>query len=307
VAEASAFLRGEKPEILRELGDDMQAASAALDFERAAVLRDLLFLLRRVVRQRVNLKKTLSMTREDAWQGVLDLQRELKLASPPRVIETFDISNISGTFATASMVACVDGLPQSRRYRTFRIRTVEGSDDPAMMREAVGRRYRRLLEEKSPLPDLVVCDGGITQLRAGRAALDELGLTTLPAVGLAKRYEEIVWDVSNQQPPLRLPMDCPAIQMLQRIRDEAHRFALTYHRKLRERRIRESVLDEIPGIGERRKEQLLSAFGSVDRLRRATAAEIAEKVPGIGEAFATVVHDTLSRGEAPEGGEGQAL
>ena len=300
VREAMAFLGGERPDILRELDERMKSEAAARNFERAAVLRDLVFLLRKAVRRKINVIKTLEMKREDAWDGVLQLQRELKLGAPPRVIETFDISNISGTFATASMVCSVDGVPTRNRYRTFRIKTVQGIDDPAMMREAVSRRYSRLLEEKAALPDLVVCDGGITQLRAGREALDALGLQHLRAVGLAKRYEEIYWDISNTEPPLRLPQSCNAIKVLTQIRDEAHRFALTYHRKLREQRIRDSVLDEIPGIGDKRKEMLLQAFGSVDRLRRASPGEIVERVPGIGQVFARTVHEILHRGRVAD-------
>jgi excinuclease ABC subunit C len=295
VEEARAFLAGERPETLREIGEQMRAAAAEQKFERAAALRDLLFLLKRAVRQRVNLRRDFQMRREDAQQGLQELQAALGLPAPPRVIETFDISNISGTFATASMVCCVDGLPARTRYRRYRIRTVEGSDDPAMMHEAVSRRYRRLVEEGATLPDLVVCDGGITQLRAGRAALDALGLTALRAVGLAKQQEEVYWDVENREPPLRLPRDGRALQVLTRIRDEAHRFALAYHRELRERRIRDSLLDEIPGIGDRRKEELLRVFGSVARLRRATPEEIAAKVPGLGESFARTVWEFLQR------------
>jgi len=224
--------------------------------------------------------------------GVAQIQKELRLKKPPRVIETFDISNISGTSATASMVVAVDGVPRKSRYRMFRIKTIEGANDPAMMAEAARRRYKRMLEEKQTLPDLIVFDGGITQLRAGREELDKLGLHDLPAVGLAKRYEEVFWDITNKSEPLRLPMDSPGIRVLQNIRDEAHRFALTYHRKIREKRIRDSALDEVPGIGEKRKQFLLKHFGSVDRLRRASMEEIAE-VDGIGTAFAQLLKECL--------------
>ncbi|MFO1523120.1 MAG: helix-hairpin-helix domain-containing protein [Kiritimatiellia bacterium] len=249
-------------------------------------------MLRRTVRQRANGLKDFSVRREEAGLGLRELMRELRLEKLPRVIETFDISNISGTSAVASMVCSVDGVPCRQRYRRFRIKTVEGANDPAMMREAVTRRYRRLLDEKLPLPDLVVFDGGITQLRAGREALDGLGLQALRGVGLAKRFEEIVWDVTNRSPPLRLPLDSPALRILQNIRDEAHRFALDYHRLLRARRIRESALDDIPGIGDARKMALLRHFGSVDRLRRATRESIRE-VPGVGSELADLIFQTL--------------
>jgi excinuclease ABC subunit C len=163
-----------------------------------------------------------------------------------------------------------------------------------MIAEAAHRRYARLLKENKPLPDLVVFDGGITQLRAGRRALDALGLQDLPAVGLAKRFEEVVWDIRNQEPPLRLPLNSPGLKILRAIRDEAHRFALTYHRSLRDRRIRESLLDDIPGIGDKRKEILLKHFGSVQRLRKADINQIAE-APGIGKTFAETIYQTLHR------------
>ena len=132
-------------------------------------------------------------------------------------------------------------------------------------------------------------------MRAGREALDQLGLHALPAVGLAKRYEEVYWDITNKADPLRLPLDSPGIRVLQNIRDEAHRFALTYHRKIREKRIRDSALDEIPGIGEKRKQVLLAHFGSVDRLRRASLEEIAA-VEGIGVTFARLLKESLGAG-----------
>ena len=292
-AEAVAFLRGERPEILKSLQENMEAAAAALEFEKAARLRDTLTHLRRAVRQRASGTRDLATDREDALEGLRELREALHLPVTPHVIETFDISNTMGQQAVASMVCAVDGRPNRSRYKRFQIKSTEGPDDPAMMAEAAYRRYSRLLKEKKPLPDLVVFDGGITQLRAGRAVLDALGLTDLPAVGLAKRYEEVVWDIRNLEPPVRLPMNSAGLRVLRAIRDEAHRFALTYHRSLRDRRIRESMLDDIPGIGEKRKQILLRHFGSVQRLRKASVAEIAG-APGIGRAFAVEVHRALT-------------
>lgn len=296
--EAVAFLRGERPDILKNLQKEMEAAAADLAFEKAAQLRDTLTHLRRVVRQRATGTRDLARDQEDAREGLRELRQALHLPVTPRVIETFDISNTMGQQAVASMVCAVEGRPQRSRYKRFRIKTIEGPDDPAMMAEAAHRRYSRLLKEGKPLPDLVVFDGGITQLRAGRAALDALGLQHLPAVGLAKRFEEIVWDLSNQEPPVRLPLNSPGLRVLRGIRDEAHRFALTYHRSLRDRRIRESMLDDIPGIGEKRKQVLLKHFGSVERLRRADIGEIAA-APGIGMVFAKQVHQAMHRTDAP--------
>jgi len=286
--EACAFLRGERPEVLGEIRAAMEAAASRQDFEKAATLRDMLMMIQRAVKQRASGLKTLDIKKEEALSGLETLRDELGLERIPTVIETFDISNISGTNATASMVVAVNGVPNPQRYKRFMIKHVEGSDDPAMMKEAVGRHYARVLKEGRSLPGLVVVDGGITQLRAGRAALDELGLHGLRMIGLAKQREEIFWDVSNEKAPLQLSHSSPALKVLQQIRDEAHRFALAYHRNLRGRRIRESVLDDIPGIGHKKKALVLAHFGSVERLRKATRAELVA-VPGIGGAFADIL------------------
>jgi len=293
-AGAVAFLRGERSEILKELQAEMESAAKKLDFEAAARLRDTLLQLRRAVKQRATGTRDIERDQEDALTGLRELREALHLNVTPRVIETFDISNTLGQQAVASMVCAVDGRPNRSRYKRFKIKFTEGPDDPGMIAEAARRRYSRLLTEKKPLPDLVVFDGGITQLRAGRRALDELGLHDLPAVGLAKRFEEVVWDITNREPPLRLPMNSPGLRVLRGIRDEAHRFALTYHRSLRDRRIRESLLDDIPGIGEKRKQILLTHFGSVQRLQKAPVEDIA-LAPGIGKRFAETVYKTLHR------------
>ena len=231
--EACAFLRGERPGVVREVRDKMVEAADRRDFEGAAALRDTYLLLQAAVRQNARVVATPAMKEQDASAGVEALGRVLGLARPPRVIEGFDISNTAGTQSVASMVCCLDGVPYRSRYRRFRIRTVEGIDDPRMMAEVIGRRFRRLLDEGSDAPDLVLVDGGITQLRAARAELAKLGLSGVPVAGLAKRLEEIYWIESR--PAIRLPPDSPALKVLQRLRDEAHRFALTYHRYLRSR------------------------------------------------------------------------
>lgn len=300
--EAVAFLKGERRDVLKRLDQRMKEASEKMQFEKAAQYRDTLFHLQRVVRQRASGTHDLDRQEQEAKEGVRQLKKELRLRKLPRVIETFDISNTHGLEAVASMVCAVEGRPNRTRYKRFKIKQVSGPDDPGMMAEAARRRYGRLLKEQKPLPDLVVFDGGITQLRAGRAALDELGLTDLPAVGLAKRYEEVVWDIENKEPPLRLPLNSPGLKVLRAIRDEAHRFALTYHRSLRDRRIRESLLDDIPGIGEKRKLVLLRHFGSVHRLKRASVKELSD-APGIGEKFAETVYEAMHRGSAPSRGE----
>jgi len=287
--EACAFLRGERPQLLQEVRERMREAAARLDFERAIALRDTLQMLQSAVRQRARVVAAPELKAEEGRAALAALRAALDLPRPPEVIEAFDISNISGTFAVGSLVCFEAGRPQRSRYRRFRIRTVGGSDDPAMIGEVIGRRFARLTREGGRQPDLILIDGGATQLRAARAALAKLNLA-LPSAGLAKRFEELY--VAPERPPLALPADSPALKLLQRVRDEAHRFALAYHRRLRAQRLRESALDEVPGIGAVRKQKLLAQFGSVARLRRATESEIAA-VGGIGRELAAAIRAAL--------------
>lgn len=292
VMEAVALVKGERREHLERLKREMEEAAHALEFERAAMLRDVSSALWSAIREFSKGMKDLEIRTEEARHGTVELQHILGLPGPAALIECFDNSNISGTHAVSAMVAAVNGVPHPQRYRHYRIKSVEGIDDPAMMAEAVGRRYRRLLDEHKPLPDLVLIDGGVTQLKAAREALASLGITNLPTAGLAKRFEEIHVATDFATSPIRLPMDSDALKVLQRIRDEAHRFSLAYHRTLRARKIRESVLDEIEGIGTKRKEVLIQQFGSVLRLARASVEEIAA-APGIGPAMAAMIKEQL--------------
>ena len=293
---ACEFLNGDRPEYLKDLREAMTQAAEAREFERAAALRDSLRLLEAAVKRRVRLPSSPELRREEGRAGTDELQRALALPQPPHVIEAFDISNISGTHAVASMVCSEDGMPLRNRYRSFRIRTVQGADDPAMMAEVIGRRYSRVKAEGAALPDLVLVDGGVTQLGAAVRELQRLGLPGLPVAGLAKQFEEI--HATGRKDPLCLPRDSHALKLLQAIRDEAHRFALTYHRRLRARRIRESALDDIPGIGTKRKAQLLERFGSVQRLRGASEEEIAG-VPGVGSRMAAEIRRALAGAPDP--------
>lgn len=205
------------------------------------------------------------------------LQDALELEVEPRRIECFDISNIQGSDVVASMVCFLDGLPKKSEYRKFRVKGLAGApDDLASMREVVGRRYRRLLEEGKDLPDLVLIDGGQGQLGAALAALEELGLGSQPVASLAKK-EELIFLPGRSQ-PVTLPHSSPVLQLVQRVRDEAHRFAIAFHRKARAQRTLRSELDDIPGIGPARRRKLLSRFGSLRGVRGASLEELAASV-----------------------------
>lgn len=220
---------------------------------------------------------------------LVGLQKALSLTVFPATIEAFDISNISGTSATGSLVAFENGKPDKKNYRRFRIKTVEGADDFAMMGEVISRVYRRRKEEGKRMPDMVLVDGGKGQLNAALSALSMLGLS-LNTAGLAKEFEYIF--LPEREFPVILPKDSPALQLLQRIRDEAHRFALGYHRKLRGKKISESALDDIKGIGWKKKCALLQYFGSVEDLKKVSVLDI-EKVPGINKKDAEAVWNSF--------------
>jgi excinuclease ABC subunit C len=222
------------------------------------------------------------------------LRVELSLPAIPRRIECFDISTIQGSETVASMVVCEDGRMKRSEYRKFRIRGLRsphfGSDDFAAMREVVQRRYRSVLEAGGPFPDLIVIDGGKGQLSAAYEALESIGLANLVAVGIAKK-EELLY-TRDRQEPLALAENDPALLLVQRIRDEAHRFAVTFHRKARSMRDLRSELDSIPGIGANRRRALLTTFGSLAGVRRATREELASVV---GAKAAAAVIDYFAR------------
>ena len=215
------------------------------------------------------------MRQEDAKQGLKELASAIGLEKELKIIECVDISNLFGTHSVASLVVAKDGLPDGRWYRHFKIKTVVGADDPRSMEEVVIRRYgpNSTLLATSPKADLFVCDGGITQLRAARRAFASIGLSDMPVIALAEKQEEIVLDDGREN--LILPRDSEALFVLTRLRDEAHRFAISHHRRLRGKTIRESILDEIPGIGEAKKTKLLSRFGSIKQIARANAQDVA--------------------------------
>ena len=245
-----------------------------------------------------------------------EIQQALDLDEVPLRIECYDVSNLQGTEVVASMVVFEDGLPRKSEYRRFVIRGVEGQNDVASMHEVITRRFRRLLDEQStsetrvtedgPMlvdpetgrprkfayaPGLVVVDGGPPQVAAAKRALDELGIDDIPVCGLAKRLEE-VW-LPDEQDPVILARSSEGLYLLQRVRDEAHRFAITHHRSRRSKSMVESLLDDVPGLGEVRRKTLLKHFGSLKKLRAASVDDIA-LVPGIGPRTATAIKEAVT-------------
>jgi excinuclease ABC subunit C len=337
VALACQFMEGQSKELLVGLEDEMRAAAARLDFERAAELRNMLDDLRKTTKPMTRYTTTMRHRLKlpgaiDPAEDIAELGEALGLAGPPRRMECFDISNISTTHVVASMVCFMDGRPANHLYRRYRIKSIEGrQDDFASMAEVVRRRYTRALREisecgmtddepesgvvreqvdysysqesvpeiaarvgrlhagknqQSTLPDLIIVDGGKGQLSSACGELQQLGLSEVPIIGLAKEFEEIYRPGISL--PMLLPRDSGALKLLQRIRDEAHRWANGYHQLLMKRRIAESTLDDCPGVSDSRKQALLRKFGSVARIRRAAVEEIA-KVPGIGARLAETV------------------
>jgi excinuclease ABC subunit C len=337
---ACDFLAGQSREMLDQLDAEMKKAAEKLDFERAAELRNMIDDLRTTTRPVRKFTRHMLPGAIDPQADLIILAEALGLPGPPRVMECFDISNISTTHIVASMVRFTGGVPDRANYRRYRIKTVEGQDDFASMAEVVRRRYARVLGEiadcrlpnanlpasdairdshvdyspehsqENPaetakrvaenrqleignwkLPDLIIVDGGKGQLGSACRELQRLRLYDVPIIGLAKEFEEI--HRPGHALPLRLPHESGAVKMLQRIRDEAHRFANGYHQLLMKRRVAESVLDEVPGVSPARKQALLRRFGSVARLRRASVDDIAA-VHGVSRKIAEQIVEFLA-------------
>ena len=231
-------------------------------------------------------------------QALEELAEALNLPAPPHRIECYDISNFQGSESVGSMVVFEDGKPRSGEYRRFRIKSVTGPNDFASHQEVLRRRFRvtRTGDEGAEearrwsMPDLVIVDGGRGQVSAAKEVLDELGLHDLPLAGLAKEREELF--LPGRSDPIVLPATSPALYLVQRLRDEAHRFAITYHRNLRAKRSVRSAFDDLPGVGPKRRRELLKVFGSVKQVRAAPVEQIAA-VPGIGPSLAARIKATL--------------
>lgn len=289
VRPACDFLDGKSREWLVALREEMTARAARQEFEKAAELRDVVLALEQTLARTRKFTRDLTKLQPDE-AALKELQEALGLAAPPAHMECFDISHISGTFVVASMVHFTDGRPDKDHYRRFSIKSFVGNDDFRAMEEVVSRRYRRLIAEQKPFPDLVVIDGGRGQIAAALKAFVGLECMPPPIIGLAKKEETIIFPDARQ--PLNLPLGHPGLNLLQRLRDEAHRFANTYNADLRSRKIRESILDDCPGLGPKRRAALLGHFGSLDKLRAASAGQIAA-TPGFGPKFAAELHAYL--------------
>jgi excinuclease ABC subunit C len=248
VAAACAFLDGKSREWLASLREEMSARAAKQEYEKAAELRDVVLALEQTLAR--TRKFTRDLTKLQPNQAALhELQAALGLESPPVHMECFDISHISGTFVVASMVHFTDGRPDKDHYRRFSIKSFIGNDDFKAMEEVVARRYRRLIEEQKQFPDLIVIDGGRGQIGAALKAFVGLDCQPPAMIGLAKKAETIIFP--DARAPLNLPLGNPGLGLLQRLRDEAHRFANTYNADLRSKKIKESILDDFPGLGEK--------------------------------------------------------
>ena len=289
-----AILRGDCRELVEELTEKMTEQARQMNFEEAASIRDMIANLKSVLEpNRRFINQTISNRNASTNMAAVEaLQEALGMDKPPIVMECFDMSNISGVLAVGSMVCFKNGRPSTNDYRRFRIRSQTANDDTAFMKEVLTRRYGRLIRENLPLPDLIVLDGGAGQLRIGMEVFKEIGMPDIVMIGLAKRHEHIIWPNSDEEQ--ELPREHPGLRLLQAIRDEAHRFANGYHRTLRNKRITDSLLSDIPGIGENRCKQLLKQFGSVKAIAKMTPEELAEKADGVGPETAKKIIDYLT-------------
>lgn len=284
----------EDREILEELLSETRGRKVSIHTPQRGVKKALLGLVETNARQ--SFEQRFRVRKPRAGEIAAALEEALDLPEAPRRIECFDISHIQGSEKVASMVVWEDGRMKKSGYRKFIIRTVEGSDDFASMREVVLRRYRRLREEGGEMPGLVLVDGGIGQLHAAAAALEELGVLNQPLAAIAKR-EEILYVAGREDEPVLLDRTSPVLHLVQRIRDEAHRFAVTFHRHRRDARTLRSELLEIPGIGPKTVDKLLKSLGSLAAVRAAGEEELARVA---GAAAARRIRAALAADSAPK-------
>jgi len=300
VADVILLLRGQSAELTSRLRDRMDEAAGRMAFEEAARIRDTIRAIWKLSRQRVSSSLSDDVD-ESTWKALLGVQRALGLGVVPWRIDGFDISHHSGNETYGSCVVFEQGLPNPSLYRRFRITSGRVPDDFRSIKETVQRRYRHVLSDDGSLPQLVLIDGGPQQLRFAREALEELGLEDLETAALAKR-EELLFR-PGKKAPVKLDVTDPALRLLQRVRDEAHRFALSAHRGRQKKRLARSSLEDIPGIGKIRAAELLARFGSIPGLVESTEEELAE-VKGISRGMARRILAQL-RGESIHGEENE--
>lgn len=293
------YLRGERVKLIKQIETEMKQAAKAKDFERAAILRNQQFALKGLSRQIIfSDKEFMDISKDEGLMGLTEL---LGLPKPPRRIEGYDISHMSGTDNVASMVVFTNGMPNKTEYRKFKMRLL-GNNDFAHMNEAITRRLSEKNRKNWGVPDLFLIDGGKGQLSAALDARDGAGLETIPMIGLAKREEEIVVHNLRSIPGglhpqkdgefsmLLLPKNSHTVKLLQRIRDESHRFAVSYYTVLKRQRQTSSFLDDIPSIGPATRKKLLKTFGSVKGIMQARQIEL-ERL--LGEKKATILRQYI--------------
>jgi len=304
VKEACLFINGKQKKLLRDLYREMRIMSKKLDFEKAAKVRDKIKAIEEILKGQEIIffnhdsTKNYELTRIDVEEktemvkgknAILELQHKLFLDKSPEIIEAFDISNIQGELSVGSMISFKGGRPSKKDYRRFKIKTIKQADDYAMLQEVIKRRYKRTVSENKQLPDLILIDGGKGQLSAVLKILKELELD-IPLISIAKKEEEIFKPECYES--IKLPPGSESLFLLQRVRDEAHRFAITYHRKIRGKSMRHSTLDFIPGIGKERKKQLLKNYKSIDEIRNESIEKLSQ-ISGIGEKMAKIIKTVL--------------
>lgn len=294
----SSFPRGivlpdeiDEPELIGRWLKEKSERKIKLLFPQRGRKRELLRMVERDAR--LKLQESIRQSKRKKDQGnqtLLELERFLHLSSLPSRIEAFDVSHTGGKEAVGSMIVYEDGHPERRDYRHFKIKLTSGADDYAMIKEVVARRYRRILEERGGLPDLILIDGGKGHLHSALGALENLGLEDISVVAIAKQFEHIF--IKGESEPVILPREARGLRLIQEIRDEAHRFAVEFHRGRRRKKISASILDTIPGVGEKRKRLLLTNFGSLEGIRKVSVEEIAG-VTGIGRKLASRIQKYL--------------
>ncbi len=278
------FLEHGRDKLIRDLVGQMEDASHKLEFERAQRFRDRIEALSRMVEARE--------AAVDLRGGIEELLELLDLAKAPQKVEAYDISTISGDFSVGARVTFVDGMPDKSNYRRFRIKGVVGIDDYRMMREVLRRSVLKSKEEARPEPDLIIIDGGKAHLAQAQAELEGLGWAKIPTISIAKEFDRIY--LPERLEPITLPPHSKGLRLIQRVRDEAHRFAISYHRRLRKKALRESVLDEIRGVGKVREQKLLEHFGSVAKIEPAGFKDLV-KVESIDRKTAEAIVDYFRR------------